>query len=182
MEARKLLLSLSVRLHTSQTPAHRSHVALLAGRLGYAAVVAPAGIDASELAHLRECAAPARLLAEGEDDGPGIVRRADPDLVRRARAAVGDAGAVVVDVPVAIGRTQSEAMARAARDSRFAGAARTVASRQMRCLTYTTSPGLRAIDPDCLVRFYSFSSSRSTHFRLPPDQTPTDQHRELNTH
>lgn len=34
---------------------------------------------------------------------------------------VGDTGRVIVDVPVAIGRTRSEAVARAARDLRFAG-------------------------------------------------------------
>jgi hypothetical protein len=116
------LLALSVRLHPGHDPARRQHMALLAGRLGYAAVVAPPGLDPHETARLREAAAPATVRPATDGD-PGTVRRADPDLVRRARAAVGPAGRVVVDVAVSIGRTRSEAAARAARDPRFAGAA-----------------------------------------------------------
>ena len=76
----------------------------------------------AETERLAAAAAPAALLTDGDDHGPGLVRHADPDLVRRARTAVGPAGRVVVDVAVAIGRTRSEAAARAARDPRFVGA------------------------------------------------------------
>jgi hypothetical protein len=122
VEARRLL-ALSVRLHPDHDPARREQAALLAGRLGYTAVVAPPGLAPAEVDRLREAAAPAKLLPAVAGVGPGLVRRADPDLVRRARAEVGPAGRVVVDVPVAIGRTHSEAAARAARDPRFVGAA-----------------------------------------------------------
>jgi hypothetical protein len=115
-------VDLSVRLHSDQDPARREHVALLAGRLGYAAVIAPPGLAPAETARLVAAAAPATVsTATGPD--AGTVRRADPDLVRRARSAVGPDGRVVVDVAVSIGRTRSEAAARAARDPRFAGAA-----------------------------------------------------------
>jgi hypothetical protein len=122
VEGRRLL-ALSVRLHPDHDAGRRAQVAVLAGRLGYTAVVAPAGLDAAELAALRDHAAPTPVLVADVDDLPGTVRRADPDLVRRARTAVGPAGRVVVDVAVAIGRTRGEAAARAARDPRFAGAA-----------------------------------------------------------
>jgi hypothetical protein len=115
------LLALSVTLHPAHDRTRRAQVAVLAGRLGYAAVIAPVGLDPAELAQLRECAAPAQLRRAGADAGPGLVRRADPELVRRARARVGGSGRVIVDVPVAIGRTHREAAARAARDPRFAG-------------------------------------------------------------
>jgi hypothetical protein len=116
------LLALSVRLNPDHDPARRQHMAVLAGRLGYDAVVVPPGLNAAETARLRAAAAPAALRPDPHGE-PGIVRRADPDLVRRARVAVGPAGRVVVDVAVSIGRTRSEAAARAARDPRFAGAA-----------------------------------------------------------
>jgi hypothetical protein len=119
----RTLLALSVTLHPGHAPARRAHIATLAGRLGYAAVIAPATVDSGELADLRTCAAPARVELAAAEDEPGVVRRADPELVRRTRARVGPAGSVVVDVPVAIGRTRSEAMARAGRDPRFVGAA-----------------------------------------------------------
>jgi hypothetical protein len=123
MAGEDALLALSVTLHPEHDPARRVLVATLAGRLGYVAVIAPVGLDPEELAVLRERALPARLLRAGEGDGPGLVHRADPDLVRRARARVGGSGRVIVDVPVSIGRTRNEAVARAARDPRFVAGA-----------------------------------------------------------
>lgn len=115
-----MLLALSVRLDPDHDPARRAHMAMLAGRLGYSAVVITSTIDPDETRRLRDAAAPAALLTTGDE--PGLIHRADPDLVRRARAEVGPAGHVVVDVAVSIGRTRSEAAARAARDPRFTGA------------------------------------------------------------
>jgi hypothetical protein len=114
-------VDLSVRLHPGHEPARRAQVAMLAGRLGYFAVVAPPGLPAAEAEGLAAAAAPAALLVDGTADPAGLVTSAEPDAVRRARSAVGPAGRVVVDVAVAIGRTRSEAAARAARDPRFAG-------------------------------------------------------------
>jgi hypothetical protein len=117
------LLALSVTLHPAHDLIRRAQVATLAGRLGYATVIAPADLDPAELAQLQEYAGPARVQRDGVDAGPGMVRRADPELVRQARARVGAGGRVIVDVPVAIGRTHREAAARAARDPRFVGEA-----------------------------------------------------------
>jgi len=117
------LLALSVRLHEDHDPARRAQIALLAGRLGYAAVVVPPGLSPEENGRLTAAAAPAALLTDGPQPGTAIVRSADPDAVRAARANAGKDARVVVDVAVSIGRTRSEAAARAARDARFAGAA-----------------------------------------------------------
>jgi hypothetical protein len=117
------VLALSVRLHPAHDAAHRAHMAMLAGRLGYTAVVVPPGLAAAETARLRDAAAPAAVVSVEPADAPGTVHRADPDHVRRARAEVGPGGHVIVDVAVSIGRTRSEAAARAARDPRFTGPA-----------------------------------------------------------
>ena len=117
------LLALSVRLHDDHESARRTQIALLAGRLGYAAVVAPPGLGAEEVARLRSAATPAVLLTGDPEPDTVVVHRADPDQVRTARTKAGPSARVVVDVAVSIGRTRSEAAARAARDPRFVGAA-----------------------------------------------------------
>jgi CheY-like chemotaxis protein len=108
-------MDLSVRLHADHDPVQRAQMALLAGRLGYTAVVAPPGLDPDEIARLA-------LVADDADPGKVFVRQADPDLVRTARAKAGPTTRVIVDVALSIGRTRSEAAARAARDPRFVGA------------------------------------------------------------
>jgi hypothetical protein len=109
-------MDLSVRLHADQDPSQRAQMAMLAGRLGYSAVIAPPGLDPDEIVRLG-------LVADEAGPDAVLVHRADPDQVRTARAKAGPNGRVVVDVAVSIGRTRSEAAARAARDPRFGGAA-----------------------------------------------------------
>ena len=73
-----------------------------------------------------EAAAPAMVVVDDGADNVGIVRRNDPDLVRQARAALDDledARPLIVAVPISIGRTYNEAVARADRDPRFVGEA-----------------------------------------------------------
>lgn len=117
------LLDLVVVLQPAHPASRQEYVAMLAGRLGLGAVVAPAGSSAEHLARLREAAAPARVETPDEVSGP-VVETRDPAAVRAARAALDAAGRrqdpVVVQVPVAIGRTMNEAVARVERDPRLA--------------------------------------------------------------
>lgn len=120
------LLDLAVMLHGEHTPAQREHVARLAGRLGYLAVHLPAGTAATaqELDALIVAADPAMVVVDESGPVPGIVHRNDPELVRRARAELDrseDHRPLIVAVPISIGRTRNEAVARADRDARFVG-------------------------------------------------------------
>jgi hypothetical protein len=111
------LLSLAVTLHPDHDAAQWFQMARLAGRLGYLAVHVPAAATNSlsdvELA--------------GLDDGaqaPGLVRGYDLDQVRATRAHLDrqrDHRPLVVAVPISVGRTRNEAVARADRDPRFRG-------------------------------------------------------------
>jgi hypothetical protein len=60
-------------------------------------------------------------LHDAELPAEGVVRANDPARVAEARAAVGQEGQVLVAVPIAVGRTLSEAMARADLEPRFTG-------------------------------------------------------------
>ena len=120
------LLALAVMLHPDHDPVAHEHMARLAGRLGYIAVHVPSGgVPApDELQSLVEAAEPAMVVIDVDGDEPGRVRSADVEVVRAARHALDDAGdrrPLVVDVPVSIGRTRNEAVARAERDPRFVG-------------------------------------------------------------
>lgn len=132
------LLDLALLLNPGYDRQRRAHVAMLAARLGYIAVHVPvatesareAGIDQAseledgELDRLVQAAAPAMVVLDDGSERPGVVRRNDPVLVSRARAqidAVEDARPLIVAVPISIGRTRNEAVARAAREPRFAG-------------------------------------------------------------
>ena len=127
-----MLLDLAVVLHPEHDPARREHVARLAARLGFMAVHLPEGtrLGGDELDSLIKAAEPAMVVVDAEGgpgggvDIPGIVRRNDPDEVRRVRAALDraeDSRPLIVAVPISIGRTRNEAVARADRDPRFVG-------------------------------------------------------------
>ncbi len=123
------LLPLAVMLPAGADSARQDQLAVLAARLGYVAVHLPVAagetVPADRLARLREVAAPARVVPDDGRDSAHLVRGRDLAAVRRARVALdaaGDTGPVIVAVPVAIGRTRNEAVARAARDPRFTGA------------------------------------------------------------
>ena len=118
---------LAVMLHPLHTAAQQELMARLAGRLGYAAVHVPDdGTIASErLGALIAAADPAMVILDDGQAAPGLVRGRHPDVVRAERArldAQGDRRPVIVAMPVSIGRTRNEAVARAARDPRFADA------------------------------------------------------------
>ena len=145
------LLDLALLLNPGYDPKRRAHVAMLAARLGYIAVHVPVRtesapssssssgdasralesgelesgeLESGELDQLVQAAAPAMVVLDDGTERPGVVRRNDPELVRKARAqidAVEDARPLIVAVPISIGRTRNEAVARAARESRFAG-------------------------------------------------------------
>ena len=137
------LLSLAVALPSGIAAEDALHIARLAGRLGYAAVHVPpeAAAEPGFIEELSEAARPALVVideavldeavldeAAGEDGegatGMGVVRANSPDQVAAARAAMVRAGVsrpLLVAIPVSIGRTMSEAVARAEREPRFAG-------------------------------------------------------------
>jgi hypothetical protein len=122
------LLSLAVMLHPDQDAAHRFQLARLAGRLGYLAVHVPLPASGSladqELAGLVDAAAPATVVVDDAAQAPGVVRGYDLDRVRAAREYLdrqGDRRPLVVAVPISVGRTRNEAVARADRDPRFRG-------------------------------------------------------------
>lgn len=122
------LMDLAVMLRPDADPTERELVARLAGRLGYCAVHVPVadgqGFPSAEIDRLIDAAGPAMVVLDDGSDAEGVVRRNDPELVRQARAqleAREDARPLIVAVPISIGRTYNEAMARADRDARFIG-------------------------------------------------------------
>ncbi len=117
----RTLLELVVVLHPGHGAKRQDHVALLAGRLGLAGVLAPATTSQQRLADLAAIAAPARVIS-ADEPVPGLVHGLDVEAVRAARSAI-QGGPVVVELSVAIGRTMNEAVARADRDPRFRGSA-----------------------------------------------------------
>jgi hypothetical protein len=115
-----------VRLHDDHDRETREQMARLAARLGYVAVHVPVGcsLTADEMGTLVAAAEPALVVIDTDGEAPGHVRSADADLVRAVRRQLDDAGdprPVVVEVPISIGRTRNEAVARADRDHRFVG-------------------------------------------------------------
>lgn len=122
-----MLLDLAVVLPPSRDRAGREHMARLAGRLGYTAVhVRPGQLEEGETESLVDAAEPAMVVIDNGDDVVGIVRSNDPMEVRRVRAALDegdDLRPLIVAVPISIGRTLNEAVARADRDPRFVGEA-----------------------------------------------------------
>lgn len=122
------LLDLAVLLHPDDDRAAQTLMARLAGRLGYLAVhlpVAPGqALETQVIDDLVAAADPAMLIVDDGAITEGIVRRNDPELVRKERAVLDareDARPLIVAVPISIGRTLNEAMARADRDPRFVG-------------------------------------------------------------
>ncbi len=124
------LLALALMLPHDSDLATYEHQSRLASRLGYTAVhvrTSPGEqFAACDLEHLTRAAAPTRVVRDDGSDDPSIVRSNDPQLVRERLAtlrATGDDRALTVAVSVSIGRTHNEAVARADRDPRLAGAA-----------------------------------------------------------
>ena len=119
----EMLLDLAVVLPPSRDRAGREHMARLAGGLGYTAVhVHPGQLEEGEAETLVIAAEPAMVVIDSGEDVSGIVRSNDPMAVRRVRAVLNDVEdlrPLIVAVPISIGRTLNEAVARADRDPRF---------------------------------------------------------------
>ena len=128
------ILALALMLNPAHDRASQAHMARLAGRLGFIACHLPLGEDAtlsaSDMDVLISAAEPALLVidhgtsSDDEVDVVGIVRTADPKVIRRARARLDegeDNRPLIVAVPLSIGRTMNEAVARADLDPRFVG-------------------------------------------------------------
>ena len=122
------LMNLALMLRPEADEAEREYQARLASRLGYIAVhiPLPAGqnLAPDDIDRLAQAADPAMVVIDDGADAPGLVRRNDADLVRAARAELDeqeDSRPLIVAVPISIGRTFNEALARADRDPRFVG-------------------------------------------------------------
>jgi hypothetical protein len=121
-------MDLALLLNPDYDRQRRAHVAMLAARLGYVAVHVPVepggGIPSDQIDALVQAAQPAMVVLDDGTERPGVIRRNDPELVRQARAQMDlaqDAWPLIVAVPISIGRTLNEAVARADREPRFVG-------------------------------------------------------------
>ncbi|WP_067671141.1 hypothetical protein [Nocardia miyunensis] len=117
------LLSLAITLPPG-LPADRAvTIAAMAGRLGFSAVHLHDAAEIGELDQLVAAADPALVVIGFPTDATGLVRENDPGAVSAVRAEM-DASEVtrplLVAVPISIGRTMSEAAARADLEPRFA--------------------------------------------------------------
>jgi len=122
------LLDLALLIRTETEPARMAYLATLASRLGFSAVhvrvSVGANLDPENIERLISAAEPAMLVVDDGSAVLGIVRSYDLAEVRRTRAeldASEDSRPLIVAVPVSIGRTINEAVARADREPRFTG-------------------------------------------------------------
>lgn len=115
-------LSVAITLPPSLSAHLCLDIAAMVGRLGFSALhVAelPAGISTESLI---EASAPAMLVRDLPDRTPGTVHVNDVGVIGRARAKLDAQDALsplLVAIPASIGRTLSEAQARADADPRF---------------------------------------------------------------
>ncbi len=126
MESRLLDLALLIRDDTEAS--RMAYLATLASRLGFTAVhvCVPTGENLSPdlIERLIAAAEPGMLVVDDGAQVSGIVRSYDLAEIARVRAeldASEDFRPLIVAVPVSIGRTINEAVARADREPRFVG-------------------------------------------------------------
>lgn len=122
------LLDLALLIQPDTEPARMAYLSTLASRLGFTAVHlrVPTGenLTPQVIESLIEAADPAMLVVDDGAAVPGIVRSYDLAEIARVRTeldASEDARPLIVAVPVSIGRTINEAVARADREPRFRG-------------------------------------------------------------
>ena len=129
MQESPTLLDLGIVLHPEHEADQQVLVAVLATRIGYATVVVPHQLaDSTELPSLLDklrtaVADRAAVLVEDPADRL-VINSSDLELIRARRAELDqalDPRPLCVSLPVSIGRTMNEAVARASRDSRFVG-------------------------------------------------------------
>ena len=123
------LLDLALFIRSDTDPARMAYLATLASRLGFAAVHVEVSegenLDPESIVRLIAAAEPAMLVVDDGSNAVGIVRSNNLDEIRRVRAELDeneDARPLIVALPVSIGRTINEAVARADREPRFIGA------------------------------------------------------------
>jgi hypothetical protein len=121
------LLSVGITLPPGLTEATALSIGTMTGRLGFATVHLAAVPPSDLLERLVEAAAPALVVVDqgtSHDLAVGLVRVNDPAAVAAERARLDAGGAtrpLQVAVPISIGRTMNEAIARADLEPRFAG-------------------------------------------------------------
>lgn len=118
------LLSVGITLPSGLTEATAVSIASMTGRLGFATVHLADVPPSDLLERLVEAAAPALVVVDPGTEAIGLVRVNDPEVVAAERARLDADGAtrpLQVAVPISIGRTMSEAIARADLEPRFTG-------------------------------------------------------------
>jgi hypothetical protein len=119
------LLSLAITLPSGIEPATALDIARMAGRLGFSAIhLSSADFTSQLVERLVDAAASALVVVDLPHETDGIVHANDPAAVARARAEMDESDAtrpLLVAVPISIGRTMSEAAARADLEARFTG-------------------------------------------------------------
>ncbi len=129
MQDSQTLLDLGIVLHPDHESAQQVLMAVLASRIGYTTVVVPHQLSADPglpalLEQLRAAVTDkATVLVEDPADEL-VVTTSDLVQIHARRAQLDqalDPRPLCVSLPVSIGRTMNEAVARASRDSRFVG-------------------------------------------------------------
>jgi len=118
------LLSVGIRLPAGLPEDTAVSIATMTGRLGFATVHLAGGVPSDQLERLVEAAAPALVVVDSDAEVLGVVRVNDPEAVTAERARLDAEGVtrpLQVAVPISIGRTMNEAVARADLEPRFAG-------------------------------------------------------------
>ncbi|MEW1648735.1 hypothetical protein [Streptomyces sp. NPDC091219] len=116
----RLLLSVGIMLPGNLPADTAINIAAMTGRLGFTAVYLTEVPSQDQLERLVHAAAPAQVLVPPPSGATGVVWVNNPDTVAKARAE-GVERPLRVCVPISIGRTMSEAEARAALEPRFEG-------------------------------------------------------------
>jgi hypothetical protein len=119
------LLSVAITLPPGTEDHAAVVIAAMVGRLGFSALhLAEVPDNPAVLERLAAAADPALVVIDTADDALGIVRVNDPAEVSRTRAKLDSEASgrpLLVAVPISIGRTLNEAIARADLEPRFIG-------------------------------------------------------------
>jgi len=118
------LLNVGITLPSGIPETTMLSIATMTGRLGFAAVHLADVPPSDLLERLVEAAAPALVVVDPGAKAVGVVLVNDPETVAAERTRLDAEGAtrpLQVSVPISIGRTMNEAVARADREPRFTG-------------------------------------------------------------
>lgn len=118
------LLSVGIALPAGLPEATAVSIASMTGRLGFATLHLADVPPSDLLERLVDAAAPALVVVDQSSEAIGVVRVNDPQAVAAERVKLDAEGVtrpLQVVVPISIGRTMSEAVARADLEPRFTG-------------------------------------------------------------